>query len=204
DLPEESAQRLDARRSGENRPDRLRVIYLGRLDQQKGLERLISIVDSSHSESLPIDWRLIGKQVMTHGEMRLPSRITKMIEPPITTPEGLAEALEWADIFVLPSYYEGLPLTILEAMRSGVVPIATDAGAVSEVVQSWQNGVVLSQSDTVDEAIAALRHLCFDPDLLHKLAHQARLDMRGRDWDGAVRPVIERLETMLATGEKKT
>lgn len=111
--------------------------------------------------------------------------------------------MEWADIFVLPSYFEGLPLTILEAMRSGVVPIATDAGAVSEVVQNWHNGVVLSQSDTVDEAMAALRRLCFDQDLLYKLAHQARLDMRGRDWDCAVRPVIERLETMFAAGEKK-
>lgn len=203
DLPEDSAQRLDARRSSENRPDRLRVIYLGRLDQQKGLERLVSIIDSSRSESLPIDWRLIGKQVVTHGGVRLPSRIDRMIEPPITTPEGLAEALEWADIFVLPSYFEGLPLTILEAMRSGVVPIATDAGAVSEVVQSWQNGVVLSQSETVNEAIAALRRLCLDPDLLYKLARQARLDMRGRNWDGAVRPVIERLETILAAGDKE-
>lgn len=197
DLPEDAQRRLDERRAARAGSDRLRAIYLGRLDQQKGLERLVGIIDLTRSAALPIDWRLIGKEVVTGGTV-LPSRISQMIEPPLMTPEGIARALEWADVFVLPSYFEGLPLTVLEAMRSGVVPLATDAGAVSEVVRSWQNGIVLSQDETVEEAVAALTRLCREPGLLHGLAHQARLDMRGRDWDGAVRPVIARIEAIFA------
>lgn len=126
-----------------------------------------------------------------------------MIEPPLTTAEALAEAMHWADVFVLPSYFEGLPLTILEAMRSGVVPIATDAGAVTEVVHHWQNGVVLSQEGVVDEAVQALSRLCRDRDLLRRLAQKARIDMLGRNWDTAVRPVTDRLADLLANDQRK-
>src|SRR5690606_30808419 len=104
--------------------------YLGRLDHQKGVERLVSVVETAKVSRLPVEWRLIGKSVMGDSAVDLPRDLASMLKPPLTTAEGLAEAFEWADVFVLPSYYEGLPLTILEAMRSGVIPIAADTGAV--------------------------------------------------------------------------
>lgn len=178
--------------------DPLRAIYLGRLDKQKGLERLISIVDITTSEHLPMEWRLIGKSVVGGDGPTLPRRISAMIEPPLTTPEQLADAMEWADVFILPSYFEGLPLTILEAMRSAVIPIATDAGAVTEVVSHWENGIVLTQEDTVSEALEALRKLCSDSAEVLRLATRAQQDMEGRDWNAAVRPVLDRLDAMFA------
>ncbi|WP_155097649.1 glycosyltransferase [Paracoccus aestuariivivens] len=112
-------------------------------------------------------------------------------------------ASEWADAFVLPSYYEGLPLTILEAMRSGVIPIATDAGAVTEVIRQWENGVVLSQTDPVYEALMALERLARDPKLVLRMAKQARRDMQGRDWSSTTRPFVRRLEAMHLVEEIK-
>lgn len=202
DLPARAENTIEARRAETKSTRNLRVMYLGRLDPQKGLERLISIIDVTRSDGLPIDWRLIGKAVIAGGPA-LPDRIAEMIEPPLTTAEALAEAMHWADVFVLPSYFEGLPLTILEAMRSGVVPIATDAGAVTEVVHHWQNGVVLSQEGVVDEAVQALSRLCRDRDLLRRLAQKARIDMLGRNWDTAVRPVTDRLADLLANDQRK-
>ncbi len=203
DLPETSRKAIDARRGGMDAKEGLKVIYLGRLDQQKGLERLIGIVDLSQTEIPSVQWRLIGKQVVSGNGARLPTRIVQMIEPALTDPEELAAAFEWADVFVLPSYFEGLPLTILEAMRSGVVPVATDAGAVSEVVRHWQNGVVLSQNDTVIEAVEALGRMARDRKLLHKMSGQARQDMQGRDWDSAVAPAMARLAAMLEAGQER-
>lgn len=78
-------------------------------------------------------------------------------------------------------------------MRSGVIPLATDAGAVTEVLHHWQNGVVLSQRDTVAEALDALTRLATDPALVQRLSAQARQDMDGRDWDSAVVPLLGRL-----------
>lgn len=200
DLSGASSEAIDARRAATDADEGLKVIYLGRLDQQKGLERLIGIVDLSRTEIPSVEWRLIGKQVVAGNGARLPSRIHRMIEPALTNPDDLAQAFEWADVFILPSYFEGLPLTILEAMRSGVVPVATDAGAVAEVVDHWRNGVVLSQDDTVIEAVGALARLARDRNLLHKMSSQARQDMQGRDWDSAVAPMMERLETMMEAG----
>lgn len=172
---------------------KIRAMYLGRLDRQKGLERLIGIVDATSAAKMNVEWRLIGKQVMAWDAPPLPDRIARMIEPSLTTPEALEKAFAWADVLILPSYYEGLPLTILEAMRAGVIPIATDAGAVTEVVRQWENGVVLSQTETVSEALSALMRLADDPDLVRRLSTQARADMQGRDWHNAVKPLIEKL-----------
>lgn len=187
--------RSEARKSAGRK---IRAMYLGRLDRQKGLERLIGIVDATSAAKMNVEWRLIGKQVMAWNAPPLPDHIARMVEPSLITPDELEKAFCWADVFVLPSYYEGLPLTILEAMRAGVVPIATDAGAVTDVVRSWQNGVVLSQTRTVAEAVAALRRLESDRALLEKLSEAACNDMRHHCWDYAVAPVKEHLDRMLA------
>lgn len=181
---------------------KIRVMYLGRLDRQKGLERLIGIIDATSAEKMDVEWRLIGKQVMAWDAPPLPDRIARMVEPSLTTPETLEKAFSWADVFVLPSYYEGLPLTILEAMRAGVVPIATDAGAVTDVVHSWQNGVVLSQTGTVAEAVEALRRLEGDRTLLATLSEAARNDMRHHNWDHAIAPVAAQLDRMFTADRK--
>jgi len=194
DLPPGAKARIESRRRAPRSPrDPLRVIYLGRLDYQKGVERLISIVETAEATRLPVEWRLIGKSVMGDSSLVIPPQIAGLLEPPLTTPEGLADAFEWADAFILPSHYEGLPLTILEAMRSGVIPIATDAGAVTEVVRQWENGVVLSQANAIGDALSAIERLSRDPDLVQKLSAQARKDMIGRDWNHSVSALIERL-----------
>lgn len=197
------ARRLSWRRETKaTRGRKLRAMYLGRLDRQKGLERLIGIVDATDAAGIAVEWRLIGKQVMAWNAPPLPERIAQMVEAPLTTPDALEKAFRWADVFVLPSYYEGLPLTILEAMRAGVVPIATDAGAVTDVIRSWQNGVVLSQTKTVAEAVAAISRLEADRTLLAELSDAARNHMRDHNWDRAVAPVAARLDQMFAADQK--
>lgn len=203
DLPEGAEERIARRRQRRDPGAPLRAIYLGRFDRQKGMERLIGIIQSAKAAHQPVTWRLIGKSVIGNSSVEPPHDIASMIEPPLTSAEGLAEAFEWADVFVLPSYYEGLPLTILEAMRSGVIPIATDTGAVSEVVRHWQNGVVLPQSNAVGEALAALNRLSDDSELLQSLSEQARKDMAGWDWHAMSAPLIEKLEAMRIADQKK-
>lgn len=172
--------------------DPLQVIFLGRLDRQKGLDRLIATLRQAQAEGVPLKWRLIGT-VLLDGEAALPADIAAMVEPPIHAPDALARALAEADVFFLPSYFEGLPLTILEAMRSGVVPVATDVGAVSEVLRDGENGVLLRGEEVVEQAVAALRQLASDPALLARLSEQAMNDMARRDWTAAVAPLVARL-----------
>lgn len=57
--------------------------------------------------------------------------------------DDIAEILSLAHIFVLASHWEGLPLSILEAMRAGLPIIASNVGGVSEAVKKWRKWVSL-------------------------------------------------------------
>ena len=174
-------------------PGRLRALFLGRLDAQKGLQRLAEVI--AQSRDLPVDWRVIGKAVLADGP--LPEAISAVLEPALTTPEALTEALAAADVLVLLSEYEGLPLTVLEAMRQGVVPVATDVGAVAEVVQDGVTGVLLPFDQAVPACLAALRALT--PDHLARLSANAAAAMQGRDWLAATAPLALALDRIAAT-----
>jgi glycosyltransferase involved in cell wall biosynthesis len=73
--------------------------------------------------------------------------------------QNVAEKLRSADVFVLPSHYEGLPLTILEAMASGLPIIATNVGGVPDIVKD--NGFLFKDND-LNGLVAAMLELAQD------------------------------------------
>ncbi|MEZ5686589.1 MAG: glycosyltransferase [Paracoccaceae bacterium] len=198
-LPAEIAQASLRQRAGRDPAEPLRVMYLGRLDAQKGLERLAEVMTSA--EAPRFDWRVIGGAVMAGAP--LPAVVARHVEPVLTSPEELIAAYDWADVLVLLSGYEGLPLTILEAMRQGVVVIATDVGAVSEVLYDGENGVLLPLEGAVRACLSALDRLSRDRALLRRLSERASADMNARDWLEAVRPLAQRLQAGFKSAAQK-
>jgi len=77
-----------------------------------------------------------------------------------------------ADIFVLASIHEGLPIALLEAMALGVPPVATDVGGVAEVVVDGRDGVLVPPSRP-DLLAAAIVDLAADADRRTELARRA-------------------------------
>ncbi|MEM8672435.1 MAG: glycosyltransferase family 4 protein [Cyanobacteria bacterium P01_G01_bin.67] len=61
--------------------------------------------------------------------------------------QDVAEILAQVQIYVLISHWEGLPCTIIEAMRAGLPVVASDVGGVKEIVIDQQTGYVISRSD---------------------------------------------------------
>ena len=53
---------------------------------------------------------------------------------------------EYADLFILPSNYEGLPMTIIEAMAFGKPVVASKVGGISEIVLDDENGYTVENS----------------------------------------------------------
>lgn len=87
---------------------------------------------------------------------------------------GLAPFLyALADIFVLPSFYENFPISILEAMASGIAVIATDVGGIPEVITSGYNGILIPPKDP-EKLASALITLITDDIKRRKLAKNAR------------------------------
>ena len=66
--------------------------------------------------------------------------------------DRIVQLLHAADIFVLPSFSEGFPLVILEAMCAALPVIATHTGAVPEVIISGENGFLVKPGDEADLA----------------------------------------------------
>lgn len=168
----------------------LRLLYLGRLDPQKGMDRLARLAKATEDTGLNVAWRFIGKPVL--GPEALPERIAKSLEPPVG-PAGLAQAYDWADVVVLMSDYEGLPLTILEAMRQGAVVIATDVGANGEVITSGENGFLVELAAAAEEGLHCLQTLEKDRSLLAKMSARARLSMGRRNWESACAALLTAL-----------
>jgi glycosyltransferase involved in cell wall biosynthesis len=171
----------------------LRVLYLGRLDRQKGIERLADVMRESDARRLNLAWRVIGKAVIDDGQAAVAPEIAAVLEPPLLTPAELARAYNWADVMVLLSHYEGLPLTILEAMRAGTVVLATDVGAVREVLRHRENGFVLAPARAASDCVDALAALAADRDLLRQLSARAYEGRRGYDWVEATRELVAKL-----------
>ncbi|MEJ2867294.1 glycosyltransferase family 4 protein [Actinomycetospora sp. OC33-EN08] len=85
------------------------------------------------------------------------------------------DLLRRAQLLVLPSSHEGLPMAVLEAMAFGVAPVVTPVGALPELVHDGVNGAVVPVGDP--EALArALADLLDDDERRHALGARARVD----------------------------
>jgi glycosyltransferase involved in cell wall biosynthesis len=78
-----------------------------------------------------------------------------------------------ADAFLLPSYAEGLPMSLLEAMANGLAPICTPVGSIPEFVRDGVNGLLVPPGDT-DKLAAAIERLVRDRDARVRMARIAR------------------------------
>jgi glycosyltransferase involved in cell wall biosynthesis len=76
--------------------------------------------------------------------------------------EDVASVLAAADIFVLPSHFEGLPMSVIEAMLTGLPVVATDTRGPREQVVPEVTGLLVPPA-SVDPLAAALRRLVRDP-----------------------------------------
>ena len=83
--------------------------------------------------------------------------------------EAKAEALAAADVYVQPSHHEGMPISVLEALASGLPIVATRVGAVPEVITDGQEGKLV-QAHRPDQLAQAMRLLAEDVELRGKMS----------------------------------
>lgn len=88
-------------------------------------------------------------------------------------PGARDELLREAQIFVLPSYDEGLPMALLEAMAYGLAPVTTLVGSISEAVTDRETGLVVAPGRP-EQIADALHELVKDADLRARLGAAAR------------------------------
>jgi glycosyltransferase involved in cell wall biosynthesis len=98
---------------------------------------------------------------------------------------------------ILLSDYEGVPLSVLEAQRLGVIVIATDVGALQEIVSSGKTGFLVHRERAVEEAIGLLTFLLDAPELRSRIAEAAS---RVAEWRETAAEFIERVTALVDAG----
>lgn len=168
----------------------LRILYLGRFDPQKGLDRLDEIICRSCAGAEAVDWRVVGKEVLAQDRVACPA-VSALREPAAVSSRELDRLYAWADLVVMPSRFEGVPLTILEAQRLGCVVVATAVGAVEECIEDGIDGLLVAERD--DESVVAdfcrlIAELSADRDRLARLRSGAARRAAGRSWQSHLAP----------------
>lgn len=130
----------------ERKDDRLRVLYMGRLDQQKGIDRLAAAIAELRASRVPFDARAVGGEILADATISWTDRLRDLgveVRSPVFASKDLIKALGWADVLLMPSRWEGAPLMIAEAQQLGCVPIATAVGAVDELITDGEDGILI-------------------------------------------------------------
>lgn len=187
-------------RARRNTQDRLRTLFIGRLDTQKGIERLYAAAQLARRRNLPIDFRLVGSEVLADQQRGSWTRqfadLGITLEPAIYAARALTEAFAQADVLILTSRWEGAPLTILEAQRVGCIPVVTAVGAVGELVTQNEDGLLIEAEDdsaVAHELVNALARLLSEPHLLNRLRSRAAEKAAGINWVENLSPLMDRL-----------
>lgn len=110
----------------------VRIAYAGKISRPKGVPEMLKALSmlADDSEVPPFELTMAGgcqDDALKGALEELPDYATWLGQIP---QPALAELLRRTDLFVLPSYFEGLPLVLIEAMASGAVPAGTDLPGV--------------------------------------------------------------------------
>jgi glycosyltransferase involved in cell wall biosynthesis len=117
--------------------------------------------------------------------------------------EDVADYLAIADIFVLPSYDEGMPNALLEAMASGLPCIATEVGGNPEALENGVSGILIPPRD-VDALERAIVRIVRNPDSGARLAGAASKKIRSHfSWRANAEANLAVYRTLLG-GPKNT
>ncbi len=195
-LAKEDVASIIADRRARSSGDPLRVLFSGRLDRQKGVERLLEAIDHCERDGLPVEWRIVGDPVLD-GESVLQQLLARGVDrhPAAYTSAALTRHYAWADVALMLSRWEGLPLTLLEAMRVGVTPVAVDVGAVAEACVDGVTGCLIDPAGNIGRSAAdTLALLASDRTRLGHLSAQSAAAASVRSWQGAFGPVVDAVE----------
>ena len=167
--------------------DVVQLLFVGHITQAKGVldalnavaalaedDFFLHVVGGASAE--PETWEQAQALIKKHGlsdKVKMYGRVED---------EQLQALYELADVFVLPSYWEGYGIVFLEAMSFGLPVVSTTAGAIPEVVTHEKNGLLVRAGD-VQALSQALHRLIVQPDTRAKFAeHAAQAVRQAADW----------------------
>jgi len=160
---------------------RLQLAYLGRLAREKGLYELLQAVRAARAQGVQTRLTIAGGGPEEGTLKRYALALDLAPDVEFVGPvfgEDKLKLLGAADVFVLPSYNEGLPYALLEGMAAGAAVVSTPVGAIPDVVADGVHGLLVPPQDAA--AIArAITHLASNRDVLARMSAACRSRIAG-------------------------
>jgi glycosyltransferase involved in cell wall biosynthesis len=133
--------------NGQTRPAQL--VYLGAIIKPKGAYDVVDACKLLKAQGLEPRVVMAGDREIEQAKERCrESGVAAQFEFPGWVSEKEKVALLWrSDLLLLPSYGEGLPLCVLEAMACGVPIVCTDVGGLADLVEHGENGLLFKPGE---------------------------------------------------------
>ncbi len=170
----------------------LRIICSARLIKRKGQDLLIEALGKLKEKGIFFYLDLIGDGDEKQNYIALAKRLNVIdqIEFKGYVPrELMVGAYHLADIFVLPSYNEGMSNALLEAMACGLTPVVTDVGGTSELVNEERNGFVFKAGNS-EQLTSILEKIANQPDILDRMGRSSSQLVKQLNWPQVVREYL--------------
>lgn len=158
----------DARRALGLPADKKIVLYVGRLQKMKGVEE---IYESAR--------RMPETQFVMVGGGEAKADLDNCVFAGEVSHDRIHLWMSASDLLVLPSYSEGLPCVVMEALSCGIPAVVTAVGGNPELVIDGESGFLVPVGD-VDALVRRIRQLLEDDELRERMGRFAREEMTGK------------------------
>lgn len=183
------------------------ILFLSNLVEAKGVWPLLDALKMLKGKGIEFHCLFVG------GTSRFISAEKFASEVKARGLEGIAEyvgpqygddkwkAFKKADVFVLPSMDDCLPLTIAEAMMCGVPVVASDVGAIPDLVEDGVTGFIFSHEDLIVETGGEF--LDWEPraEMAARIAEAKELKQKGENLNTGSKAIADRLESLLMNSD---
>ncbi|HEX2921525.1 MAG TPA: glycosyltransferase family 4 protein [Bacteroidales bacterium] len=164
---------------GFNRPPcfdtSLTLLFIGRISKDKGLDYILQALLSLKSRGVKFRFVMAGAgQDEKKYVFQFRENLGNMFEfKGVVTGQEKSCLLRKCNVFLLPSLFEGLPMSLIESMSYGLVPVTTDAGSMKYVISDGKTGIIVKMHSSEDIA-AAVEKLSTDHAALNAISRNAR------------------------------
>lgn len=156
-------------------PDRIDLLFVGRFERQKGLDILLGAFPSAHARNPALHLHIVGASDQKKSDIQAFSNPNVTFHDWVP-PARICDYYAYADLLVMPSRWEGLPMVMIEALRAGTPVMVADTSGLGELIDEKESGFVVSpNSESFAQSLGAI-----DRPALEYMRPKARLHFETR------------------------
>ena len=153
----------------------LTIGYLGRIVPTKGMDYLLQACCMLKESQIPFYLKIAGAEELEGQYLpQFSNRLgNQFVYAGIVSGVSKNAFLQSLDVLTMPTFFEGLPMSLLECMSYGVVPVITPVGSIPTVVTEGQNGMFIKVKDA-QSIVDAITYLHTHRDKLEQMSQSSR------------------------------